>query len=140
MITENLFWALPVLLAALLTSVITRKHKERERFNNAADEFRTTFIEEQRLLSYDSLADRTGTNAHGIIKAAIDRHEIAMIKFKPFVRKTDIEAYEKAWKEYAGDSKHLEQYSCTRSIEIPEKKKLALERMNTLLKFAEPKH
>ena len=40
MITENLFWTLPVLLGALLTSIITRKHKEKERFNNAASELR----------------------------------------------------------------------------------------------------
>jgi hypothetical protein len=123
MITENLFWALPVLLAALLTSIITRKYKDRERFNNAADEFRAAFIEEQRLLSYNSLADTTGTNARDIIKNAINRHEIAMIKFKPFVCKSEIGNYEKTWKDYAGDSKHLEKYSAVRHIDIPAKKR-----------------
>lgn len=113
---------------------------QRQEFNKAAAEFRIAFIPEQRLLSYDSLADRTGTNAQGIIKDAINRHEIAMIRFKPFVSKAKIEAYEKAWNEYAGNSRHFEQYSAKRSLDIPEKKKLALSLINTLLNFANPKH
>lgn len=110
-----------------------------QEFNRAADTFRAAFIKEQRLLSYDSLADRTGTTASDIIKAAIDQQEIAMIRFKPFVYKTQIDDYEKAWKEYAGESRHFEQYSTARQIDIPGKKKLALSCINNLLKFADPK-
>jgi len=43
---EYLFWTLPVLLAALLGSIITRNHKEQERFNKAADVFRNRVLSE----------------------------------------------------------------------------------------------
>lgn len=109
-------------------------------FNKAAASFRASFIKEQRLLTLDSVADKTGLTAVDIIKEAIDRQEIAMIRFEPFVCESDIDAYKKAWKEYAGDSKHFEQYSTVRHIDIPEKKKLALDRINNLLKYAKPKH
>ena len=110
---------------------------QRQEFNKAAISFQSAFIKEQRLLSYDSFADRTGTNACDIIKNAIDRHEIAMMKFKLFICKTKIDAYEKTWKEY---TENIEQYRTSRNIDIPEKKKLAFSRINALLEFAEPKH
>ena len=113
---------------------------QRQEFNQADETFRAAFIKEQRLLAPNSLADKTGTTASDIIKAAIDYHEIAMIRFNPFVCKSQLDDYEKAWKDYAGDSKHFEQYSTTRHIDIPEKKKLALDRIEKLLQFAEPKH
>jgi hypothetical protein len=109
-------------------------------FNKAAANFRSAFIKEQRLLAADSLADKTGLTASDIIKAAIDRHEIAMIGFKPFICKSEIINYENAWKDYAGESKHFEQYTTTRQIDIPVKKELALSRIENLLKFATHKH
>jgi hypothetical protein len=111
-------------------------------FNKAAATFRSAFIKEQRFLSYDSLADRTGTNACDIIKAAINRHEIAMIRFKPFVCKAQLDDYEKAWNEYAGNSKHFEQYSGSNIniFEAQKRRALALSRIENLLKFADPKH
>jgi len=111
-----------------------------QEFNKAAARFRAAFIKEQRLLSIDSLADRVGNTASDIVKAAINRHESAMIRFKPFVSKANVEAYEKAWNDYAGDSRHFEQYSTAVSIKIPTKKTLALSKIKKLLKFAEPKH
>ena len=111
-----------------------------QEFNKAAACFRTAFIKEQRLLSLDSLADRAGHTASDIFKAAIDRHESAMLRFKPFVCKSQVEEYKKAWKDYAGESRHAEQYSTTDSIKIPIKKTLALSKIEKLLKFAEPKH
>jgi len=109
-------------------------------FNKAAAEFRIAFINEKRFLDPNSLADRTGNTAFGIVQAAIDLHEIAMIRFEPFVCKSETEAYKKAWKDYAGDSRHCEQYRGSTAIEKEKMRNLALERINNLLKFAELIH
>ena len=131
------FVILPALIAAFFASIIPRKLEERLRFNEAANIFKEAFINEQRLLDYWSHAKRVGIPICDIIKDAIDRHEIAMMKFKPFVCKANIDAYEKAWKDYA---ENIEQYRTSRSIDIPDKRKFALSRINALLKFADPKH
>ena len=60
-------------------------------FNKAAAEFRVAFIKEQRLLDPHSFADRVGLSGSDIIKAAIERHERAMIRFEPFICKAKIE-------------------------------------------------
>ena len=109
-------------------------------FNKAAAEFRVAFIPEQRLLDPHSLADRAGWYAFNITQFAIDRHEIAMIRFEPFVCKSKNEEYKKAWKEYAGDSRHFEQYRGDNVLEKERMRSLVLSRINNLLKFAEPKH
>jgi hypothetical protein len=140
MIVENLAWTLPVLLGALLTSVITRKHKERERFNDAAAEFRAAFIEEQRLLDHNSFADRASAgSASSIIKNAIHNHERAMIKFEPFICHSRIEDYKKAWHDYAGDNNGFPQYTGDTAIKKEKGRKLALDRINNLLEFAKHK-
>lgn len=98
-------------------------------FNKAAAEFRAAFIKEQRLLDPHSFADRVGLSVSDIIKAAIDCHEIAMIRFEPFVCKSKIEEYKKAWNDYAGDSRHFEQYSGSNFDEAQKRRALALDLM-----------
>jgi hypothetical protein len=51
-----------------------------------------------------------------------------------------IEEYKKAWNDYAGDSRHFEQYSGSNFYETQKRRALALDRINNLLKFAEPIH
>jgi hypothetical protein len=65
----------------------------RKDFNKAATDFRDAFVKEQRLLDPHSCADRVGLSVSNIIKDAIDRHEIAMIRFEPFVCKSKIEEH-----------------------------------------------
>ena len=128
---------LGVLIGGWVGYYFSVKLMRRQEFNKAAAAFRSAFIKEQRLLSFDSLADSVGLTASDIVKAAIDRHEVAMIIFKPFISKCVIKAYEKAWEDYAGDSRHFEQYSTDNKIMRPKKKELALQRINRLLEFAD---
>ena len=114
---------------------------QRQEFNTAAAEFRIAFTEEQRLLDPNSLTNSASAgSASIIIKNAIDKHEVAMMKFEPFISKGSIEDYKKKWHEYAGNSQHFEQYTGDTALKKEEGRKLALSRINVLLKFAEPKH
>jgi hypothetical protein len=134
-----LYLFLTILVTALFGSIIPRKLKERERFIEAAAEFRTAFIEERRLLDPHSSADRASAgSASSIIKNAIDCHESAMIRFEPFVCKSKIKKYTKAWREYAGDGRNFEEYTGDNFDKKEKGRALALNRINNLLKFTEP--
>jgi len=109
----------------------------RQDFNRAASEFRIAFIKEQRLLAIGTFIDKPNNlTVQKIVADSINRHEIAMIRFKPFVCKSKIRDYEKAWKEYTGNSYHFEQYAGNM---LSGKDTMALSRIEKLLKFANPK-
>jgi hypothetical protein len=132
------FVILPALITAFFASLIPRKLKEREKFVEAASEFRNAFVEAQRLIDPNSLADRASAgSASNVIKDAINGHEIAMMKFEPFVSKYRLDEYKNAWKEYA---ENIAQYSGNSAIKQHEGCKLALSRINALLKFAKPNY
>lgn len=107
MITESLFWALPVLLAALLTSIITRKHKERERFDNAADEVRK--ICNKAILD---LADASVT--YDDFTSRIKSQQIVFLNFRSHVvgRKA-IETYDQTCDNYYNNIRPYWEYDRT---------------------------
>ena len=110
----------------------------RQEFYREASIFRDAFINEQRLLTIGSFIEKTNRlTVQKIVADAINRHEIAMLRFKPFVCKNRAEDYEKAWKEYAGNSRHFEQYS---GHALSGSDDLALGRIEKLLEFASFKH
>lgn len=127
-------------IGAYISHLFSENRRIKEEFNNAAVDFRAAFIEEQRLLDTNSLADRASAgSASSIIKNAINKHETAMIRFKPFICKAEISAYEEAWHNYAGNSQHFEQYTGDNVIKKEERRKLALANIEKLLEFAKHK-
>ena len=110
----------------------------RQEFYREASIFRDAFIKEQRLLTVSSFIEKPNNlTAQDIVESAINRHEIAMFRFKPFVPKDKVGNYENAWKEYTGDSYRFEQYA---GHALSGKDKLALGRIEKLLEFASFKH
>jgi hypothetical protein len=130
---------LGAIIGGFLSYHFSTRILRRQEFYKAAANFRAAFVSEQRLLSSHSLADRMGRTASDIIKSAIDRHESEMIKFRPFIDPKNVDDFDRAWIEYAGNSRHFEQYSTNRNLDRPEKRELALSRIETLLEFASPK-
>ena len=129
-----------VLIGGFVGYYFSSSLAKKQDFNKAAAEFRASFVEEQRLLDPNSFADRASAgSASSILKKAIHDHERAMIRFEPFVSKGDTEAYKKAWQQYAGNSQHFEQYTGDTAIKKEEGRKLALDLINNLLKFAKHK-
>ena len=101
MITENLFWALPVLLTALLGSILTRKHKEKERFNSACDTFLSAFTNELAFLVSDIKPNNSihGTT-HDILTKALNNHRHAVDMFMRVLPKRKRKGFNKAWESY----------------------------------------
>jgi len=109
-----------------------------QEFNRAACEFRIVFVREQRFLTIGSFIEKPNNlTIQKIISDAINRHEIAMLRFKPFIPKDKVGDYEKAWIDYAGDSRHFEQYS---GHALSGANDIALDRIKKLLEFASFKH
>lgn len=115
-------------------------------FNKAAAEFKSAFIPELRYLDYRYSPNRM--DAPGIYKTlslAFDRHEVAVIKFRPHLKCQQRIDFDKAWDDYCNkkdDSKphfivYAEPDGVTDRIKA---QKFYLEKLNALLKFAEPKH
>ncbi|MGP8153583.1 MAG: hypothetical protein ACLQBQ_05500 [Smithella sp.] len=138
MITENLFWALPVLLGALLTSVITRKHKSKERFNKAAAAFRATFVDEifRMRRGVDILHGRFGERPEEI---AIT-NEKAKIIFEVYLPQKELVGFNAAWEKYKNPGE-INKINCN-PIDPEYGKKLGniyLSHINNLLEYAKPK-
>jgi hypothetical protein len=108
--------------------------------NVAAIRFKEAFVDIKLLLNPKSFAVDTNTKASDAIKDAIVGHEIAMANFEPFVPDSDINKFKLAWNEYAGESKHFEQYSSDNMFENKKRKDLALSRIEKLLSFAKKIH
>ena len=76
----------------------------RQNFNNAASEFWDAFTGEQIRLSREtpsvvtygiSITERSATD--------FAAHEVAMVKFRYFVSKSDTPSFDKAWRFYANE-------------------------------------
>ena len=142
---------LGVILGALLTGPITyyftKKLALRQTFNNAAINFRLSFIDEIRFIDRFYAVDRAGRDIPEVLVSAADKHETALIVFKDgFLSKSQRTEIEKAWQAYTGDDKLMgkytfRQYATKGNLKDGEKiRQLVLGRINALLKFAEPNH
>ncbi len=128
--------------------ITTRLFKKQEFYKAAAD-FRCAFTEEIRLLNGNKHAANwlEGT-AYEIINAAATKHENAVIKFKLYLNEAELARFNTAWEIYRSkenrDAIPDDPFFCYNSSpgdyegEI-EKRKLALDRINSLLEFAKPK-
>jgi hypothetical protein len=150
MIEKYLFWTLPVLLAAFFASIIPRKLEERKRFNEAAKIFRNDFLLEIAFLEHNTALpgnERTYTTLDEFLRAGYTfRHLKAFETFKPYLSPVNRKGIDKAWQEYCcrpddPNALYFEQYS-TKSVSREreeELKRLALERIEAILKFAKHK-
>lgn len=143
-----------VLLGFLLSNHTARQTIKRQEFNKAAADFHTAFIEAQRRLdeskSFDIL-NPDGERVRDILARFIIEHERAMIKFRPYINKSDRTSFDKAWKEYySQETKHSEclgeykskNHDIASGIDIQHEdkiRKLALSRIEKLLYFIELK-
>ena len=133
------------------TYLVAIRIAHRQDFNKAAAIFRSAFIEEKRLLSQRHTYDVvTKKGVYDILKAAIIRHEKAMIRFREYLTEREKRCFDKAWKEYYSEGE-ANYCLCDYETKFDEKTgkpdlefekglmKLALTRIDELLKFTKPK-
>jgi hypothetical protein len=103
MIIENLIWTLPVLLAALLGSIITRNHKEKERFNEAASIFRNKILTE--LIGFYPIVNLWNKNEFPRLYQSIPKINSAAAEFRYFVTcKADFDEAMNEYNQYCRDN------------------------------------
>ena len=121
----------------------------RQSFNEAAGKFHASFVEAQRLLQENKTFDITvpgGTRVKTILEGYIVEHERAMLIFRPYVPKRKLRGFDKAWRTYYSQKNKyaecLSEYDFVDDYDgndKGEKRKMALDRIDQLLKFATPK-
>ena len=123
---------LPILITAFFASIIPRKLKERQRFNNAATAFRDAFLQEIAFLQYNTGLNGTQSTDCSIAQflrtGMVQRHTEALVIFRKHLSLLQRRSIDKAWKEY---QKQIGNYQ---SIPMPEKDKItALEIIEAFL-------
>ena len=129
MIEKLLIWALPVLLAALLSSIIMRKHKANERFNLAGDALREAFAPELTRLQTSEAFGLT--EIPDMLKVGFAKHYAAINEFRFFLKGDDLNAFNKAWDQYQND-KNFTKYMMQPDGGGPDN---AIEDIQDILKF-----
>ncbi len=142
-----------VYIGYLLSGRTAKKVIKLQEFNKAASDFYMAFIETKRRLDKNRVTSITPTNSEGvrnILKLFIDEQERAMIKFRPYLKKSKLTGFNDAWKAYHSQKdnscKFLIDYTSKfhdkiKDSEYEEKiRELALSRIEILLNFAEIKN
>jgi len=95
---------LPILITAFFASIIPRKLKERQRFNETATMFRDAFRHEIAFLRYNTgikgSQSSDGSIATFLHTGAVHRHTEALITFRKHLSPVRRRSVDKAWKEY----------------------------------------
>ena len=91
-------------VGAIVGAWLTRRSSaailKQQEFNRAAAEFRSAFIEDQRLLTVGSHTYRKEKTAQIIVNNAINRHELAVIRFRPYFTCRKKREFDNAWEQY----------------------------------------
>jgi hypothetical protein len=136
-------------LDAIISYLYGIKLLQRQEFNKAATEFRNAFYAELIFLKHNAIIDECGSSddlgeflKFGHLRSHLRAFEV----FKTYLTSKERADIDKAWQKYCHnpdnpDTLYFEQYSTKnvgheREIEI---KKIALDRIGKILKFAEHK-
>ena len=119
----------------------------RKEFIEAAKEFRSNFVDELKLLKRHASGDDSGNTTEHILAGAIERHETAMMNFRPYLNRADKNGFDEAWQNYALDDWNGWQtppneainkyYSYENTLIELKMRELAIKSIEWLLKFAE---
>jgi hypothetical protein len=144
-------WLLGICMTLIITFITIRFKiylTSHQCFIKAAQDFRTQFIEVQRMLNQTfEVTAPNGTRVKAILGSHIVAHEKAMLAFRPYISKRKRRSFDKAWKEYYSQKNEYadcltdyESIHFTPSIDHPKHendlRKLALSRIEKLLSFA----
>lgn len=134
------------ILASFLAHILSERRDRLKEFNQAATEFKSTFIPEIRYLDYRYSPDRRDMpGVYTTLSNAFDRHEIAIIKFRLYLNRCERIGFDRVWDKYKYCNKkdnkpYFMIYSEPNNILKKDKaKKEALEKLESILTFANPK-
>ncbi|MBI4619570.1 MAG: hypothetical protein HY739_05355 [Desulfobacterales bacterium] len=98
MIEKILLGIFPVLIGVLITSIVTRKYKDKERFNIAYNTLHEAFASELSTLenpTYNKTVD-----PHKLLTDAFNKHRTAATTFRHFLEEPRKREFNQAWRNY----------------------------------------
>ena len=150
--TDPIFSIVTLLIGIFIGHRLAIGRDKRNDFNNAASDFRNAFLPEIIFLRHNAnvAGGNTSDDVGGTLSFGyLHRHLHAFEVFRDTLPSTKKKAgIDKAWQEYCRDPDNPEdlcfgQYSCKPTENTPERKaefkRIALERIEALLKFAKHK-
>ncbi|MBC8430584.1 MAG: hypothetical protein H8D96_01565 [Desulfobacterales bacterium] len=131
-------------LASFLAHVFSKSRNRLREFNQAAADFKSAFIPALRFLDYKYSPERPPEiGIHKTLSNAFDQHEIAVIKFRPYLNRQEFIGFDNAWDDYCGKKSGKPYFVEYAEPEGFTKKdhaqKIYLKKLNRLITFAEPK-
>lgn len=152
-LTDPLFSFITLLLGFLIGHRLSIGRDKRQEFNKAAAGFRDAFLPEATFLTHDANIGGLGSynKLHEILRAGYLRQLKALEVFKPSLSITQRAAIYHAWDKYCHpeavpqdpDEKRDFRFYDYMTIEESEgtnkAKEIALEKINKILEFAQPK-
>lgn len=118
----------------------------RQEFNKAAAEFRCAFVKELRYLDYRYSPDKRGApGIYETLSNAFDTHEVAVIKFRPYLCLEQRISFDRAWDAYCdkgedGKPRFIAYTELDELNDMIKARKFFLDKLNALLKFANLRH
>jgi len=133
------------LFGVVFSHIASERRERLKEFNQAAAEFRSAFIPELRYIDYRYTPERgSRSKIHGTLASAFDKHEIAVIKFRPFLNRAERFGLDKTWDDYCDRENgipHFMNYAELEGLnEMIQTKRIYLAKLKSLLTFANPKH
>ena len=90
-------------ISSWLANFYSERRDRRKEFNEAAKKFRSNFTDELKLLKRHGLGDDSGNITSHILSSAIEKHETAMINFRPYLNRVEKNRFDNAWRIFALD-------------------------------------
>ncbi len=129
-----------VYIGYLLSSRTAKKTVRLQEFNKAASIFSSEFHQTISNIRHNV----NGAPAFQFLSEDVRRHEIAMMKFRPYLPAERLESFDAAWRDYAYpyDDKpgytDMSPYKTQGVKEIKSVRSLAIKRIERILEFAKP--
>jgi hypothetical protein len=136
------FTLLGVLVGGLIGYRFSLALVKRQEFAKAASAFKSAFIQELRYLDHRYAPNRMGSDGvYKTLSDAFDRHEIAVINFRPYLCRKQRIGFDRAWDDYCNKENgrpHFMIYAEPENMfDADTQRKVYLKHLNKLLTYAD---
>lgn len=142
-IITGIFTILGAIVGGYITWLVAIRASRRQTFNEAAAMFHSAFTEELILLHERYDKNASNNEVFEIVENSINKHETAMIKFRPYLIR-DVSGFDEAWKNYAYPNQDefpinpIIDYLPDKNKSVADIRKQVRERLEKLLSYALP--
>lgn len=135
------------LFGAIGSYYFAKRIIDRQELHRSGAKFRKAFVKEIEILSdeFDLLTNELGERStYEVLSSSRYKHKIAMLQFRPYLSGATAKNFDVDWRDFCGDCEATKKecllyYAELDAIEEKQMKKIALERINKLMRYTLPK-